>query len=152
AAFLTRDKTVFMGRVGLRSDFLLFRFHFDADGPDKTQQLSSHRGDNLRFCFCHVRETFDSYINGAQTTKVYGSGSWATSSPQTVNEPLSLSRSMTWNCTGGVLTQISDENGQSVTTGYGDPYFWRPNSITDQTSAFTNLWYNAQLAFEAYMP
>src|SRR5215467_5068333 len=50
-AFPTRGKTVFMGGVGLRSDSLLLRFDFDADGPDKTQQLSTHRGDNLRFVF-----------------------------------------------------------------------------------------------------
>src|SRR5262244_1723413 len=47
-AFPTRGKSVFMGRVGLGSDCLLFRFDFDADGPDKTQQLSTHRVDKIR--------------------------------------------------------------------------------------------------------
>jgi hypothetical protein len=28
---------------------LLLRFHFDAHGPDETQELSAHGGDDLRF-------------------------------------------------------------------------------------------------------
>jgi hypothetical protein len=50
-AFLTKEETRFIGGVGLRSDSLVFCFYFDANGPDKTQQLSSHGRYDLRFVF-----------------------------------------------------------------------------------------------------
>ena len=46
-----------MGVLGLRSDSLLLRFYFDADGPDKTQQLSSYGRYDLRFVFA-TRQKF----------------------------------------------------------------------------------------------
>jgi hypothetical protein len=46
-AFLIGEESRFIRGVTLRSDSLLFRFHLDANGPDKTQQLSSDRGDDL---------------------------------------------------------------------------------------------------------
>jgi hypothetical protein len=49
-----------MGGVGLRSDSLLFCFNFDADGPDKTQQLSVLQPLRSAVCFCHAPEIFDS--------------------------------------------------------------------------------------------
>jgi RHS repeat-associated protein len=88
-------------------------------------------------------------VNGAQTTYTYGA--CGNSFPTSVSEPLGLSRSMAWNCTGGVQTSATDENSQTVTTGYIDPYFWRANSVTDQTSNLFNLWYNTYPAFEVYM-
>jgi RHS repeat-associated protein len=80
-------------------------------------------------------------VNGAQTTFNYGTGSCGNSFPTSVSEPLSMSRSMTWNCTGGVITQVTDENGQSTMTAYADVYFWRPASVTDPTGAVTSLFY-----------
>ena len=50
-AFLTKEETRFIGGVDLRSDSLVLRFYVDANGPDKTQQLSSHCGYDLRFVF-----------------------------------------------------------------------------------------------------
>src|SRR6267154_204161 len=50
-AFLARKETCLMGSVGLSSDSLVFRFYFDADDPDKTQQLSSYCRYDLRFVF-----------------------------------------------------------------------------------------------------
>ncbi len=78
-------------------------------------------------------------VNGAQTTYTYGAcgNSFATS----VSEPLSLSRSLSWNCTGGVQTSRTDENNQTTTTTYSDPYFWRPASIMDPTNAVTSFCY-----------
>jgi hypothetical protein len=51
--------------------------------------------------------------------------------PSTINEPLSLSITQSWNCTGGVQTGQNDENGQPWSTGYTDPLFWRPTSSAD---------------------
>lgn len=78
-------------------------------------------------------------VNGAQTTYTYGAcgNSFATS----VAEPLSLSKSMTWNCTGGVQLTATDENSQTTTTNYNDAYFWRPASVADPTGATTNFCY-----------
>jgi RHS repeat-associated protein len=80
-------------------------------------------------------------VNGAQATYVYGTGSCGNSFPTTINEPLSLSRSIVWNCTGGAATQVTDENNKIVTSSYTDPYFWRPASITDQLQNSTTFSY-----------
>jgi hypothetical protein len=52
-----------------------------------------------------------------------------------------LTRSMTWNCTGGVQLTATDENAQITTTSYTDPYYWRPASTTDRTGAVTTACY-----------
>ena len=88
-------------------------------------------------------------INGAQTTYTYGSGSCGNSFATSVSEPMSLSASATWNCSGGVETSAMDENGKTVLTSYTDAYFWRPNSATDQLLNATNLTYTAQTSAEA---
>ncbi|MGH9686523.1 MAG: RHS repeat-associated core domain-containing protein [Candidatus Acidiferrales bacterium] len=88
-------------------------------------------------------------FNGAQTTYSYGSGSCGNSFPTSVSEPLSLSQSMTWNCTGGVETSVTDENGKTASTSYTDAYFWRPNSATDQLSNTTNIAYSGQTSVES---
>lgn len=51
--------------------------------------------------------------------------------PTTVSEPHSLSRSMSWDCTGGVITSTSDESGKSTTINHTGEYFWRPSSTVD---------------------
>ncbi|HKV79530.1 MAG TPA: RHS repeat-associated core domain-containing protein [Candidatus Sulfotelmatobacter sp.] len=78
-------------------------------------------------------------VNGAPTTFTYGAcgNSFATS----VSEPLSLSKAMTWDCTGGVETSATDENSKTVSTIYNDPYFWRPATGTDQLGDQTNFTY-----------
>src|SRR5208283_3033773 len=45
-------------------------------------------------------------VNGAQTTYTYGA--CGNSFPTNVAEPLNLSRSMTWNCAGGVPLTVVD--------------------------------------------
>ena len=59
----------------------------------------------------------------------------------------SMSQSYTWNCTGAVMTQITDENGKNATSTYTDPFFWRPASVTDATSAVTNVTYATSSPF-----
>jgi RHS repeat-associated protein len=79
-------------------------------------------------------------MNGQWTTYTYGAcaGAFATS----VSMPLSLSKSATWNCAGGVETSSTDENGQVSYVNYTtDPYFWRPESTKDQLLNITNLSY-----------
>jgi RHS repeat-associated protein len=88
-------------------------------------------------------------VNGAQESITYGAcgNSFSTS----INEPLSLSRSMTWNCSGGVETSATDENGKTVSAAYTDPYFWRPSSTTDQLGNQTNFTYTGQTQIESAM-
>lgn len=80
-------------------------------------------------------------VNGAQTTYLYASGSCGNSFPTTIQEPMSLSRSITWNCTGAVATQVTDENGNNVKTDYTDPHFWRPADVFDQANNETTVAY-----------
>jgi RHS repeat-associated protein len=84
----------------------------------------------------------------AQTTYVYGSGSCGNSFATTINEPLSLSRSITWNCTGGIATQVTDENGNNVKTNYTDSDFWRPANVYDQENNETTISYIGETAVE----
>jgi RHS repeat-associated protein len=88
-------------------------------------------------------------VNGAQTTDTYGSASCGNSFPTTINEPLGLSRSITWNCTGAVATQVTDENGNIVKANYTDADFWRPANIYDQENNETTISYIGQTAVEA---
>ncbi len=81
-------------------------------------------------------------VNGGTTTPSYTGSSCGNSFPTSVTEAVpALSRSMVWNCTGGVLTSVTDENGQSVSYNYTDPDFWRPSSLADQASNVTNYTY-----------
>jgi hypothetical protein len=90
-------------------------------------------------------------VNGAQTTYNYGTGSCGNSFVTSVSEPLSLSRSMTWNCTGGVELTVTDENGRTASSTYNDPYFWRTNSTTDAASDVTNFTYTGATLVESSM-
>jgi RHS repeat-associated protein len=88
-------------------------------------------------------------VNGAQTTFNYGSGSCGNSFATSVSEPLSLSRSVFWNCTGAVATSATDENGNTASISYTDAYFWRPNSSTDPVSNVTNFTYTGMTSVES---
>jgi RHS repeat-associated protein len=89
-------------------------------------------------------------VNGAQTTYSYnGTGGCNNLFPTSVGEPLTLSRSMTWDCNGGVPTSSTDENGQTTSYGYvntatsvADP-FWRVSSVTDPLGNVTNITFTA---------
>lgn len=83
-------------------------------------------------------------VNGGTTTYNYSSesASCGNSFPTGVTEAISgLSKSFTWNCVGGVPATATDENGQTTTLAWTDPYFWRPASLTDPTNAVTNYSY-----------
>jgi RHS repeat-associated protein len=90
-------------------------------------------------------------VNGAQTTFAYGAGSCGNSFPTSVSEPLSLSKSMVWSCTGGVATSATDENGKTTSASYTDAYYWRPNSTSDQLSNVTNFAYTGMTSVESSM-
>jgi len=89
-------------------------------------------------------------VIGAQTTFVYGTTpqgnstiSCGNSFVTTINEPLGLSRAITWNCTGGVSTQLQDENLNYTSADYStDANFWRPASVTDQMNNQSTLSYS----------
>jgi RHS repeat-associated protein len=79
-------------------------------------------------------------VNGGVTTFAYGACN--NSFPTSETLPVStLSFSYAWNCTGGVLTQATDQNGKVTNTSYTDPDFWRPSSVTDATGATVNFTY-----------
>jgi RHS repeat-associated protein len=88
-------------------------------------------------------------VNGAVTTYNYSpSGSCGNSFVTSVNEPLGLTKSMTWNCTGGVQTSLTDVNGKTTTTAYTDSQIWRPASITDPTNSVLNYSYQSETSAE----
>jgi RHS repeat-associated protein len=89
-----------------------------------------------------------SATNGPQTTYNYSStnnASCGNSFVTSISEPLSMSRSMTWDCNGGVMLSLTDENNNTSSTAYSGTnytnYFWRPYSTTDQAGFTTNLFY-----------
>lgn len=85
-------------------------------------------------------------VNNATTTYNYGTSTTANCNgafPVSISEPLSMSRSMTWNCTGGVQLTATDENLNTSTTAYTDSYFWRPASTTDPSTAAVSVCYGS---------
>src|SRR6266852_1815041 len=88
------------------------------------------------------------------TTYNYTSPSCGNSFVTSISEPLLLSRSFTWNCTGGVLTAITDENTKTVSASFTtDTHFWRPESTSDQltTPNVTSYSYPSSTAVESSM-
>jgi RHS repeat-associated protein len=91
-----------------------------------------------------VKTTTD--VNGAATTYNYPDATstcgnaFTTSVTLPITNP-QLTLSSGWNCTGAVMTQATDENGQNTTTTYNDAHFWRPASRTDATGVVTNYYY-----------
>jgi len=86
-------------------------------------------------------------VNGATTTYNYSSANNAycqMAFPTSVSEPLSMSRSMTWNCTGGVPATATDENNQVTTYTWNDPDFWRPANVKFADGGETDWTYNSQ--------
>jgi RHS repeat-associated protein len=77
-------------------------------------------------------------VNGAQATFTYGD--CGNSFPTRISEPLSLSRSMVWDCNGSVVTSATNESGNTTTFVYNDP-FWRLTAVTDPLSVTTNYTY-----------
>lgn len=89
-------------------------------------------------------------VNGGQTTYAYGA--CGNSFPTSITEAIgTLTRYMTWNCTGGVALTATDENNQTTTSSYTDTHFWRQASVTDPTSVVTNLTYTSQTQAESVL-
>jgi YD repeat-containing protein len=85
-------------------------------------------------------------VNGSASTVTYvypdATTTCGNAFPTSINEPLSLSRSTTWYCAGGVQLTATDENGKATTTAYtNDPFYWRPDSVTDPANAVTSFCY-----------
>jgi RHS repeat-associated protein len=86
-------------------------------------------------------------VNGAQTTFSYGPGACPNSFPVSVTEPLSLTRTMGWNCIGGVEIWVGDENNKTINVEYvSDPDYWRPTDVVDQESHTTFETYSVSSA------
>jgi len=80
-------------------------------------------------------------VNGATTTYGYGSSSCGNSFVTSISEPLSLSRTATWNCAGGVIASVTDENGNPTSLTYNDP-FLRPTEIDNPDGGKTTYGYS----------
>jgi hypothetical protein len=90
-------------------------------------------------------------LNGPNnpTTYTYGAGdaSCQGAFPTQVVLPITtLSRSMAWNCNGGVMTSETDENGKVTSTTYNDANLWRPTSISYPDNGVTTITYNTSSA------
>ncbi len=92
-----------------------------------------------------------STTSGPTTTYNYVSSSASCNFafPTSISEPLSLSRSMTWDCNGGVMLNLTDENGKAASADYVDPDFWRPDYTKDQLNNKTTVTYTGQTAAES---
>jgi RHS repeat-associated protein len=84
-------------------------------------------------------------VNGASTTYNYSSNtaSCQMAFPTSISEPLGMSRSFAWNCTGGVQSSATDENNQITSTTWNDPYFWRPAQVSLPDGGLSSLTYNS---------
>jgi len=91
----------------------------------------------------NIKTVVDVNAPFATTTYTYDSStSCAGAFPTTVTQPIAtLSRSMAWDCKGGVMTSVTDENGKIANTNYADANFWRPTSVVDFGLDTTTLTY-----------
>lgn len=112
--------------------------YYDTGAPDTSSAVSTSSISS-----CTSNPSSCTTYNYSSTTASCGN-SFATS----VSEPLSLSRSTTWNCAGGLPTQVTDENGNTVTSNYTDPDFWRPANVYDQENYETTISYIGETAVE----
>ena len=87
-------------------------------------------------------------VNGAQVSYTYAANNNcpADSFPSSVAEPLNLSRSMTWDCNGGVLASITNESNNTINYSYGDP-LWRMTEVSNPDGGVTTTTYNTGSSF-----
>jgi len=78
-------------------------------------------------------------VNGAQTTYTYGDCNSAF--PTNIAEPLSLSKTLHWDCNGGVPLWTKDENQQPTTYNTYD-VMWRATDIDYPDGGDTEFTYN----------
>jgi RHS repeat-associated protein len=93
-------------------------------------------------------------VNSASTTYEYpdATSTCGNAFPTKIDEPMGLTKSMTWKCPGGAVASSIDENGQTVSTAWNDPYFWRPATTTDQAGNQTTFSYPSPTTGESSMP
>jgi RHS repeat-associated protein len=78
--------------------------------------------------------------------------------PTSVTFPNGLSTSASWDCTGGVQTSATDENGQVASAAFKDPnpnvtsWYWRPATTTDKLSYVTGITYSGATVAAASLP
>jgi RHS repeat-associated protein len=98
-----------------------------------------------------VQTTTDA--NGGVTTYNYPDAvsTCGNAFPTSITEAITtLSRSMSWNCTGGVQLTSADENGQATTTAYSDADYWRPASVTDPLGNQKVYYYQPNATYPSY--
>jgi len=94
-----------------------------------TQGSTTQRRTNTYYDTGNMYVSSD--VNGMLTTRTYNSASCGNSFPTSITTG-SLTVTPAWNCTGGVITSLTDPNGKSESILYNDHYFWRPASYTDK--------------------
>jgi hypothetical protein len=93
------------------------------------------------FAYYDTGNVYKSYdVNGAVNTYNYSSTAQGNSTQSCGNSfstsvtlpisGLSSLASTTYDCIGGVITAVTDLNGNSTTESYADSFFWRPASLT----------------------
>lgn len=84
-------------------------------------------------------------VNGGTTTYTYGplSATCGNAFPTGITEPYGFSRSFAWNCAGGVMTSLTDANGNATSSAYSDAAFWRPASISFPDGGKTSWAYSS---------
>jgi RHS repeat-associated protein len=113
------------------------------------------------FAYYDTGNVYKSYdVNGQITTYNYSTVAQGNSTKSCGNSfstsvtlpisGLSSSASTTYDCIGGMATGATDLNGNSGSTSYTDPFFWRPASLTapytgtsTTTTSFTYTKYTA---------
>ena len=78
--------------------------------------------------------------NGTVTTYNYNSSICNGAFPTSVSVA-GLTTNYAYNCTGGVVTSVTDPNNAIASTSYTDGFFWRPASTTDPLGNVTNYYY-----------
>jgi RHS repeat-associated protein len=72
--------------------------------------------------------------------------------PTSITAASTLTTTYHYNCTGGVVTSITDSNNNTSTSiNYSDPYFWRPASSTDAANNTTTYSYLSPNQTESVM-
>jgi len=86
-------------------------------------------------------------VNGAVTTYSYPDSTTtcgnAFPTSLTVTQPITMSTSSAWSCSGGVPTSQTDQNNQATTTIYNDAFYWRPANISFPDGGQTSWTYNS---------
>src|SRR5579859_5275783 len=80
------------------------------------------------------------YYNYADSTSTCGNAFPTSVTPPQGTAGVDLTSYTAWNCAGGVPASTTDANGNTTTTAWNDPYFWRPSSVTDPSGyvSYTN--------------